>query len=307
MPAMRPWDSMTVLLAGTADGVARVGEDAAVELAGHEIVALISNERERWAIADGLEIWRSTDRAGWEPMASLTEGRANCLAITEGGLLIGTSDARLARLAGRVLEPLEPFDRTSGREDWYTPWGGPPDVRSISASDRGIFVNVHVGGIPRSTDGGASWEPTIDIDADVHQVVADPASDLILAACAEGLAVSGDGGESWDHRTDGLHAAYCRAVAVDGEMAFISASTGPRGGRAAVYRGPLDGSGPFERCNDGLPGWFSGNIDTACLVAKAGILAFGTADGEVFVSEDQGSSWTAAARELPAVQCLAIL
>src|SRR5438093_12642393 len=137
MPAMRPWDSMTVLLAGTADGVARVGEDAAVELAGHSIVALISNEGERWAIADGREIWRSTDSTGWEPIASLTDGRANCLALIEDGLLVGTSDARLARLVGRVLDPLEPFDRTPGREDWYTPWGGPADVRSISASQRG--------------------------------------------------------------------------------------------------------------------------------------------------------------------------
>jgi hypothetical protein len=296
-------DSMTVVLAGTADGVARVGEDSPGELAGHRISALTSKGNERWAIADKNAVWRSSSKSGWKLVASLTDGVANCLAMTDGGLLIGTSDARLARLAGRALEPLEPFDRTPGRKDWYTPWGGPPDVRSISASRRGIFVNVHVGGIPRSTDGGLSWEPTIDIDADVHQVLADPASGLIFAACAEGLAVSGDGGESWDHRTDGLHAPYCRAVAVDGDMAFISASTGPRGGRAAVYRGPLDGRGSFERCT----GWFSGNIDTACLVAEAGVLAFGTADGEVLVSDDRGSSWTAAAREMPAIRCLMIL
>jgi hypothetical protein len=299
-------DEVMVLLAGTVDGIVRVGEDTPVELAGHRITALASNEGERWAIADEGEIWRSTASVGWELMASLIDLRANCLGFAEGGLLVGTSGAHLARLADGTLEPLEAFDRTHGRDEWYTPWGGPPDVRSISTSPEGIFANVHVGGIPRSTDGGASWEPTIDIDSDVHQVLADPASGLILAACAEGLAVSGDGGRTWDQRADGLHAAYCRAVAVAGDMAFVSASTGPRGGRAAVYRGPLDGSRPFERCRTGLQDWFSGNIDTACLVAGAAIIAFGTAGGEVFVSEDQGSTWTSAARDLPAVQCLAI-
>jgi RND family efflux transporter MFP subunit len=32
------------------------------------------------------------------------------------------------------------------------------------------LVNVHVGGIPRSVDSGATWAPTIDVDADVHEV-----------------------------------------------------------------------------------------------------------------------------------------
>src|SRR5919109_1287599 len=51
-----------------------------------------------------------------------------------------------------------------------------------------------------------------------------------------GPADTRDAGETWTFATDGLHARYARAVALDGDALFLSASTGPRGGRAAVYR-----------------------------------------------------------------------
>ena len=37
-------------------------------------------------------------------------------------------------------------------------------MRTIAAGAEGeLYVNVHVGGILRSDDDGASWRPTIDI------------------------------------------------------------------------------------------------------------------------------------------------
>ena len=100
-------------------------------------------------------------------------------------------------------------------------------------------MNVHVGGILRTDDGGGAWTPTIDIDADVHHVTT--AEGMVLAACAGGLSVSTDRGVTWSTRTDGLDARYSRAVAVCGDAVLVSASNGPRGGKAAVYRGPLAG------------------------------------------------------------------
>ena len=121
---------------------------------------------------------------------------------------------------------------------------------------------MHVGGILRSDDGGATWTPTIDIDSDVHHVTT--AEGMVLAACAGGLASSSDRGVTWTVRTDGLEAPYSRAVAVCGDVVLVSASKGPRGGRAGVYRGDLVG-GAFERCTSGLPDLFDDNIDTYCL------------------------------------------
>jgi len=138
-------------------------------------------------------------------------------------------------------------------------------------------------------------------------VLAHPArSGLLLAATAFGLAISADGGDSWSFETEGLHATYLRAVAIAGDTVLVTASMGPSGKRAAIHRKPLGRSEPFERCRRGLPEWFSANIDTACLVASGTTVAFGTADGLVFLSPDQGRSWEKVVTGLPPIHCVAI-
>lgn len=210
------------------------------------------------------------------------------------------------RLAQGRLEPVTSFDDVEGRESWYTPWGGPPDTRSLSRGAAGtIFANVHVGGILRSTH-GETWTPTgIHVDSDVHQVLAHPTQPrVVLAACAYGLAMSDDGGDTWTFEADGLHASYCRAVAISGETILVSASRGHRGEEAAVYR--QKGSREFERCREGLPEWFGDNIDTHCLAAGDGLIALGTSDGSVYVSTDDGATWGEAASNLPRITCLVV-
>lgn len=285
------------ILVGTDDGSTAVGT-AAPEGPPGPVTALALDGKDLWA-SNGVEVWRSDDS-----LATVEGLRANCLLPVDGGLLIGTSDARLVRLADGRLGPVPGFDEAEGRDRWYTPWGGPPDTRSMSrGSDGTIYANVHVGGILRSAD-GELWEPTgIDIDADVHQVLAHPqAHGVVLAATAFGLAMSEDGGNTWTTYDDGLHAHYSRAVAVAGDTILVTASTGPFGGPAAVYR--FRGDGPFERCTEGLPEWFDGNIDTHCLDASGSDVALGTADGRVFASEDAGETWELAAEGLAPVRCL---
>lgn len=294
---------VTLVRIGTDDGVHDLGSGGTAQLAGREVAALVPDGSMWWALTDGLTIWRSDGDGEWSEAAT-SDVLAHCLLPAADGLLLGTAEARLLRLAEGRLEAIDAFDAVEGRDSWYTPWGGPPDTRSLAADDAGtVFANVHVGGIPRSADGGATWRPTIDVDADVHQVLA--ARGLVFAACALGLAVSADGGDSWIFETDGLHATYSRAAAVCDDTLLISVSTGPRGDRAAVYRRPLAG-GAFERCQEGLPEWFSANIDSHCLTAAGSEVAFGTRDGEVFLSGDEGRTWKLAADGLPRVTCLAI-
>ena len=165
------------------------------------------------------------------------------------------------RVEQGVAGPVGGFDMVEGREAWHTPWGGPADVRSMALGDDAVYVNVHVGGILASPDGGVTWSPTdLDIDTDVHQVFA--VEHRVLAALGHsGLASSSDGGRSWTVTTDGLHASYCRAVAASDDRVLLSASSGPRTRHAALYRGRLGGD-TFERCEKGLPEWFADNIDT---------------------------------------------
>jgi hypothetical protein len=215
-------------------------------------------------------------------------------------VIVGTSEARLFRVAGEGLEAVDGFDRASGRDGWYTPWGGPPDTRSITEDGDTVYVNVHVGGVLRSRDRGETWDPTIDVDADVHKVWA--TRDRVLAPSARGLAVSEDRGDTWSMRTDGLHASYCRGVAVAGDTVLVSASDGPRGSNSAVYHGDAKG-GPLERCTD----VFDRNVDSAWLDAAGDLAAFGTEDGRVFASTDGGAAWTDVASDLPAIHRVLVL
>jgi hypothetical protein len=306
----------SAILLGTDDGLRTVGDDAGrAELDGHRVVHLAARGEELWAVVDrDLVMHRSAD-GKWTELARLPERAATCVlpgpwepTPTSGAeALVGTSEAHLYRLRNGSAERLESFERVEGREDWFTPWGGPPATRSLTADREGtIYANVHVGGILRSADGGESWDPTVEIRADVHEVRVDPRRDELLAAAAIGFGVSEDGGSSWRFTDDGLRASYARAVAVTGETVFLTASEGPRGGRAAIYRRNLAAGGSFERCREGLPEWFDRNLDTHCLDAGDGLVAFGTSDGSVFVSQDDGSSWEPAAQGLPSVNSLLI-
>jgi hypothetical protein len=301
-------DMNTQILVGTADGLWIVGEDGAgrVEaMAGHTVTALARDGARLWAIVDGRTIVTSADHRQWERAASVEGSEATCLALTPAGLLVGTEQAHLVRLADGRPERVETFESVDGRRDWYTPWGEPADVRSIAGDPAGsaTYVNVHVGGVVRSRDGGRSWAPTLDIEVDVHQVLAHPLMPgVVLAAAADGLGVSRDGGDTWEFLTAGLHAHYLRAVAVAGQRVLVTASAGHHGRRAAIYRKPLDGAGEFERCRAGLPQWFGDNVDTACLAASDDLVALGTEDGRVFRSVDGGESWELAAKGLPAIR-----
>ncbi len=127
---------------------------------------------------------------------------------------------------------------------------------------------------------------------------------FVLAATAEGLATSIDGGDSWSLDRANLHATYSRAVAVCGQTILMSTSFGPSGAKAAIYRRALDQPGPFEKCEQGLPQWFSDNINTSSPTALKDKAAFGTSDGQIFVSNDAGLTWKQLASGLPPIHCL---
>jgi hypothetical protein len=293
------------VLIATDGGVFGAGAPEPVALAGQPTAALALAAEGWWALADRRALWRAAAARPPAAVAELPGPDGTCLLAVDGQALVGTDQAHLVRVADGTVEAVAGFDQAEGREAWYTPWGGPPATRTLAAGPDGtLWANVHVGGILRSTDGGATWAPTIDIHADVHQVaVAPDRADTVLAACARGLASSGDGGRTWTYASDGLHASYCRAVAAAGDRLYLSAATGPGGRRAGLYRRPLAG-GVFERCRAGLPEWFDANIDSGCLAAVGDEVAFGTAAGQVWRSSDAGGRWELAVSGLPPVRAL---
>ncbi|MDX1600429.1 MAG: hypothetical protein R3191_02830 [Anaerolineales bacterium] len=300
--------SFTRCRVGTATGLYDLGSAGDPAFSGETVRALSQYDGSWWALVGEGQVWRQTEGESWTKLSDPPNERAQCLLPDRGTTLVGSGDAHLYRLERDGLQLIEPFENAPSRERWFTPWGGPPAVRSMTrTSDGTLFVNVHVGGILRSDDGDSNWEQIIEIQSDVHQVHYDERSGLLLAASARGLAVSDDRGDSWEFHRDGLHGSYSRAVAVTTKFILASASTGAHTSRAALYRKPIRNNGPFERCTQGLPEWFGDNINTSCLAAMGETVAFGTESGHVFVSEDHGTSWKTLTEELPPVRCLELV
>jgi hypothetical protein len=297
------------VLVGTGDGLWELAGErsrAIDALAGRSITAVAIDGDVAWALVDGAALWQERNGA-WARCAAIAGPSATSLAPAAGAVWIGTDQAHLFRFRDGGLHGVESFERVDGRDAWYTPWGEPPQARSMAvARDGSVYVNVHVGGVVRSNDDGKTWAPTLDIETDVHQVVAHPVrAEVVLVAAAAGFGVSRDAGRSWEFVTAGLHAHYLRAVAVAGDDVVISASAGPHGRRAALYRKPLDG-GRFARCREGLPTWFDDNVDTACLAADGARVVCGTQDGRIFRSLDGGGRWELALKDLPAITGVAL-
>ena len=295
---------MTTLYVATSSGLhlLKGAGQRTLELGGRPVDALhIDATGTRWAIVDRHELWRDTG-AGWGPTARSPDLRLNCVLSHEDDVWVGAEQARLLRLEDGSLVRSKSFDAAPGRGEWFTPWGGPPDVRSLAMNDSHLLANVHVGGILRSDLVGSSWEPTIEIGSDVHEVMVAP-DGWVAAASGWGLTTSTDHGERWEFDKDGLHSSYARAVAIGDSAIFVSACDGPFGGRGAVYRRPLDATG-LTKCESGLPEWIDGNIDTGCLTASGSHVAFGTEGGSIFLSGDGGTSWDEVASDLAPISYL---
>jgi len=304
------------LLIGTREGL-RDDEGATLGLGRRAIRALAGRPDDAWMVVDGREVWRVQGRRLTPATAAgaLGDPALTCVVPTRSGVFVGTDGAYLRRFGGRsqlgneTLVPVAGFDEAEGREHWFTPWGGPPATRSLAIDEQGaLYANVHVGGVLRSDDDGESWQATaLDIRADAHQVIAPAGHEgLLLAATARGLAISRDRGDSWELDVRGLHATYARAVALSGSTILLSVARGPGGQDAAVYRRSLDGDEPFERCRDGLPDHFDGNIDTLTLVAEGPAAAFASPDGALYCSDDGGCTWEETLSGLSTVYALLI-
>ncbi len=214
--------------------------------------------------------------------------------------LIGTGESHIYRYDDGKTERVESFDRLSVRDKWYTPWGGPPDVRSFAKTTDGwVYADIHVGSIMRSPDRGETWEPvTPNLHEDVHQVATSPQVDeRVYANTAHAVYVSDDRGQSWSHRAEGFPYYYGRAIAVhpnDPDCLLATVSTGPHGDAAGqLYRSDNAGKS-WEHVTEGFPKTVAHNIDTFHIAFSQGGRAWAAVDHALYTSKDRGKSWESA-------------
>jgi photosystem II stability/assembly factor-like uncharacterized protein len=304
----------TILVATWADGLFAVTANGrAHELANQPVRGLASDGRGgALAIVGQHALMRRAPNGAWSAVAT-SEAEVSCCLAVRDAIYVGTDGARILRLCdgSGVLDPVGGFDNVSGRDSWFAGSAivngrllGPPlGVRSLAATPDGgiLFANVHVGGIPRSIDGGRTWQPTIDIMSDVHEVRAHPANpDIVVAAAAVGLCISRDSGATWAMEREGLHAPYCSAVAFSGDDILLSAAKDHFAAEGRIYRRSLWPDGPPVAIEGGMPAWTEGIVDTGCIATNGSSIAVADRGGNVHGSNDSGRSWSRRSTGLPA-------
>jgi len=297
----------SILVATWENGLFSVtGKVVRQELASQSVRSLVADGRGGvLAIVGKHSLYRRSSEGEWTAIEK-SEFELSCCVTIGDVVFLGTDDAQILRVdADGAQQCLKGFDTVEGRDKWYAGsmivdgkrMGPPLGIRSMAATCDGavLLANVHVGGIPRSIDAGLTWRPTIDIDSDVHQVCAHPTRpDIVIAAAAVGLCVSRDAGATWTIEQRGLHAHHCSAVAFGRNSIFVSASVDPFAAQGAVYRRPIDDNGPLQPLGGGMPKWLDGKADTDCIATRDSMAAVIDRSGSLYVSHDDGATWSSA-------------
>jgi hypothetical protein len=303
----------TILVSTWSDGLfAVIGDGRTQEIANQPVRGLAPDGRGgALAIVGRHSLRRRASSGEWATVATSKFELSCCMAVRDT-IYVGTDDARMLRLTpgDSVLDPIDGFDSVPGRDAWFAGSAivngqrlGPPlGIRSVAANSNGsvLFANVHVGGIPRSMDGGRTWQPTIDINSDVHEVRAHQADpDLVVAASAIGLCISRDAGATWTIERDGLHASHCYAIAFSGADIIFSASTDFFAAEGRIYRRPVKPDGSLAAVEGGMPAWIEGIADTGCIAANGSSIAVADRAGNLYGSDDFGRAWSCRSTGLP--------
>jgi hypothetical protein len=302
----------SILVSTWNNGLFRItGKTVHQELADQSVRSLVADGRGGvLAIVGGHSLCRRSSDGEWTAIAK-SEFELSCCVPIGDIVFVGTDDARILRIdPDGAQQCLAGFDAVAGRDTWYAGsmivdgkrMGPPLGIRSMAATCDGavLLANVHVGGIPRSTDSGLTWQPTIHIDSDVHQICAHPTRpDIVIAAAGAGLCISRDAGATWTIDQRGLGAHHCYAVAFGRNDIFVSAAADPFTAQGAVYRRPIDSNDPLQPLGGGMPKRIDCNTDTNCIATRDSMAAVIDRSGRLSLSHDDGDSWSSPSDRLP--------
>jgi photosystem II stability/assembly factor-like uncharacterized protein len=330
--------SPATLHAVTGDAVARVaignggGAELALEGSGARCIAVDPRDPRRvyvgtfddgvYASDDGGQTWH-------EASAGLEDRRVLAISVSPSHqenaasvIYAGTEPSNLYRSedAGQSWQKLPALRDIPSEPTWSFP--GRPwthHVRTIALHPTDpdwLLVGIELGGVMRSTDGGATWaDHARGAHSDAHRLLTHPlAPTRVYEAAGQGIALSEDRGEHWSRLEDGLDRTYAWAVAVDPadpDLWYVALSRGP-----FAAHGNGDGEAILVRASSGnwepVGDWGESEelrrmpYALAPLPDQPGTLVAGLRGGVLLLTEDAGSSWDRLAVRLPDVLDLAI-
>lgn len=216
------------------------------------------------------------------------------------------------------------------RKEWMGGGADLPGVHGIYVDPRNsqhVTIAVSIGGLWHTEDGGLNWTQRgegMRAEYAPPDKVSDPNYQDVhcLARCHDapdhmwvqhhnGIFVSSDAGRTFTEITTAKPSAFGFPVVVhpnDPETAWFVPEIKdekriPVSGELVVSR-TRDGGKTFEVLTNGLPQHHAYDIiyrHALCLDDEGQRLAFGSTTGGLWISEDQGDSWTAVSQNLPPV------
>ncbi len=275
------------------------------------------------AHADG-GLWVSEDEAGsWRRLTDgLDRPHIYSLAARRIGdrvtLFAGTEPAALYRSEdfGETWSEAKSLREVPGTDKWTFP--PPPHLAHVKSvvfhptRERTFYALIEQGALLQTDDDGETWTELAgyadDDDIayrDVHRLAIGTNDPLLFyLATGEGLYRSGDGGKSWEHlipRSGRIgYPDFLFFDPRDENTLFLG---GARNDPGKWFGDPMadsimarstDGGRTWLELDHGMPSPMAPAFEALCLHHWDGgtMLAVGTATGEIYVSEDDGGSWT---------------
>jgi photosystem II stability/assembly factor-like uncharacterized protein len=286
-----------------------------------------------WKSADGGATWTHSSNGLAYPQGETPVQCAWVAHAAHGRLYVGVEPAGLfvSDDGGDSFREVEGLRRHPTRAEWQP--GGIGLVLHAIVSDpadaRRLWVGMSSVGVFYTQDGGETWTPRNsgtrcdylpegerypEFGQCVHNLTLAPGhSNRLYQQNHCGMYRSDDGGASWRSIEAGLPSSFGFPVAAhprDPETLFFLPLNGdtkgryPPEGRVAVWRS-RDGGENWRDARTGLPqsGAYFGVMRQAMAtdaLDPAGVY-FGTSNGSVYASRDEGESWDCIARDLPAI------